>query len=99
MVCLNRWADPARPLLHHVDATEALEFADETYKLRAVVSHLGQSPDHGHYVAVTRHDASNGAWWLYNDALRRRATPEEISTSATFEGCGQTKSHVLLYER
>ena len=99
MVCLNRWADPARPLLHYVEATETLEFANTTHKLRAVVSHLGRSPHHGHYVAVTRHDTSNGAWWLYNDALRRKATPEEVATRASLDGHGQMQSYVLLYER
>ena len=99
MVCLNRWADAARPQLHFVEASQTLEFADNTYALRGVVSHLGNSPRSGHYVAVTRRNTTNCAWWLYNDEFRRAAQADEISTRAVFDGYGQMKSYVVFHER
>ena len=99
MICLNRWTDAAQPQLHCVEPAHTLEFADNTYALRSVVSHLGVSQHKGHYVAVTRHDTTGGAWWMYNDALRRLAREDEISPRAVVAGYGQMKSYVLLYER
>ena len=99
MICLNRWAHPTEPQLHAVHADQVLEFAGKTYALRSVVSHLGNSPNRGHYVAVSRHDTGHGQWWLYDGSRRRIATAGEIATTARLEPLGQLKSYVLFYEQ
>ena len=76
-----------------------MDFAGKTYALRSVVSHLGNSPNRGHYVTVSRHDTSREQWWLYNDAMRRMVRPGELETTAKLEPHGQLKSYVLFYEQ
>ena len=85
---------------HSVEATEALDFQGQPYDLRSVVVHLGPSVHAGHYFAVTRHATDTGTWWLYNDAERREATPEQISIVGLWPRTGdQMKSYVLFYEK
>ena len=43
-----------------------LVWTDVSYRLMGVIFHTGDTPDCGHYVAVSRHDDS---FFLYNDGV------------------------------
>ena len=102
-LCLNRWGvrgDGARveALLHPIVVAANLTFKGRLYNLCAVVVHLGDSPKSGHYITIARHTTKNGKWWLYDDANRREARPDEVATTAKYRNFGGMKSYVLLYE-
>ena len=71
-----------------------LRLAGREYDLRGIVVHgLGSTADAGHYIAFARHDVDGGSWWKYDDAIRRRASNEELETSEAW------RSYYLLYQR
>ena len=78
--------------------TETISFKGRVYNLCSVVVHLGKSPRSGHYIAIARHTVANGQWWLYDDANRREARPDEVATTATYRNYGCMKSYVLFYQ-
>ena len=80
MLIFKRWAQPERPLFHRIRVDEQLVLSGYQYRLVAVVSHLGKSMNHGHYIAVVRHAVDGGSWWIYDDHEVRLAQPEEVST-------------------
>ena len=85
---------------HPVETKAVLDFQGQTYDLRSVIGHVGPSIHAGHYFAVARHVTDTGTWWLYNDAERREATPEQVSTVGPWLRTNvQMKSYVLFYEK
>ena len=85
---------------HPVATTEVLDVQGHLYDLRSVIVHLGESVHSGHYIALAKHETNTGTWWLYNDAERREATAEQVSTTCRFvRGREQMKSYVLFYEK
>jgi ubiquitin C-terminal hydrolase len=101
---LNRWntAHASGALLHSVEANEIVTFHAQTYILQSVVVHLGDRPNSGHYIALARHATDHGTWWLYDDARRVIARPDQIRTTALYpwwRGLVQMKSYVLFYTR
>ena len=99
-VQLNRWrhAGRAGAILDHVHPDQEVLFNSVRYRFQSVVVHLGASPSSGHYVTCARHETSTGAWWLYNDAIRREATPGEVACTALW-GRQPMKAYILFYER
>ena len=108
MVSLVRWVnhfEEVIALLHPVEATENLRFRGVRYDLCAVVVHLGDSPNSGHYMIVARHRTGDAEtpgiahhWWLYDDSRRVMATPEQVATTCNYQGWKTMQSYVLLYE-
>uniref|UniRef100_A0A7S3D5Z0 Ubiquitin carboxyl-terminal hydrolase n=1 Tax=Palpitomonas bilix TaxID=652834 RepID=A0A7S3D5Z0_9EUKA len=49
---------------------------DRLYKLFAVVIHIGSELNHGHYIAVVKH---NDKWHVYNDEVTRRVHEDSLS--------------------
>ena len=104
MIQLNRWNSigDVGALLHPVEANETIRFHADAYVLDSVFVHLGDNVNSGHYVAIARHGTNHGTWWLYDDARRVIATPDQISTTALYRsgrGYEQMKSYVLFYSR
>jgi len=82
------------------------EDADCHYRLAAIVSHSGSSPQHGHYIAwcrvtawshvssvadLSRRSISDGGkWYLFNDSTVTPAEESEVLNAEAF---------ILLYER
>ena len=99
-VQLNRWrrAGGAGAILDHVHPDQEVLFHSARYRLQSVVIHLGNLPRSGHYIACARHATSTGEWWLYNDSIRREATPDEVACTAFFDR-DRMKAYVLFYER
>jgi len=101
VISLNRWAGFRQEdaLLHPIEVSTTLNFKGCQYGLCACVSHLGDSPHGGHYVAVARHVTSHGEWWLYDDDRRVIAKDEQVSTMCSYRGWGSMQSYILVYER
>ena len=76
---LVRWAEDGSPLQHHVEAEQCIKVLrggeSEAYTLTGVVCRQGEQADVGHYYSFALH---NGKWYLYNDALRKEATPSQV---------------------
>jgi hypothetical protein len=53
-----------------ISAPDSSEDGEGKYTLMAVISHLGKSTDHGHYVCHVKKD---GQWVLFNDEKVRVA--------------------------
>ncbi len=70
LIQLKRWSShrAADVLLHKVHPEATITFADATYNLVSVVSHIGHSAHHGHYTATIKYTTTQGDWWYYNDA-------------------------------
>ena len=101
---LNRWnsADASGALLHPVEANEIVTFHGQAYVLQSVVVHLGDRPNSGHYIAIARHATDHGTLWLYDDARRVIASPDQIRTTALYpmgRDYLQMKAYVLFYTR
>ena len=63
---------------------------NESYKLKAVITHVGSTISGGHYTAVTKTGLGTADWMLYSDVQR---TP--ISTTQAFN----QQAYLLFYER
>ena len=76
---LVRRAEDGSPLQHHVEAEQCIKVLrggeSEAYTLTGVVCRQGEQADVGHYYSFALH---NGKWYLYNDALRKEATPSQV---------------------
>ena len=93
---LKRWTyETAVPQLvsHRVDAEEVLTVMEQTYHLRALIVHKGDTAQSGHYYAVSYHSHADGCWWLYNDTARRLVRPGDLAAE-----WGQ-KLYICFYER
>ena len=98
ILCVKRWADRKRPLLHPVEVTDTVTFQSVTYSLRAVVVHLGDSIHAGHYITIAKHAAKNGTCWLYDDGVRKEATEEQRRTLCNY-GVRTMESYLMVYEK
>ena len=80
-VHLVRWAPDGSPLLHHMDVDGSVTVhgggQDQKYMLMGVVCRSGRDVASGHYYAFAKHQET---WYLYNDALTRLASPDELSS-------------------
>ena len=83
-------------LLHAVEATENVDFAGASYRMKSVICHLGPSPNSGHYITVARHGET---WWLFDDKIIIPAMGAQISTQSSYGQWGQMQSYILFYER
>ena len=98
VLCLKRWADRRKPLLHPVQVTDTITCQGVEYSLRSVIAHLGDSAHSGHYVTVAKHTTANGTWWLYDDECRKEAKPEQRTTLCKYDH-REMKSYVVVYEK
>ena len=61
-------SQPATATATSLPSDGAVDMGDDDgegiYSLMAIISHIGKSTDHGHYVC---HIKKNGQWVLYND--------------------------------
>ncbi|PFH33921.1 ubiquitin carboxyl-terminal hydrolase [Besnoitia besnoiti] len=73
---------------------EARSNDDALYRLKAFVTHRGDSPDSGHYVCYSKDWAAgdSGCWTCWNDA-------ESIQLGADMPPEVHTEGYLLLYER
>ena len=88
-----------RCVTHTVATTDVLDFQGQLYDLRSVIVHFSDTMNGGHYIALAKHETDTGSWWLYNDAERREASPEQVATTEGFRDYGPMKSYVLFYEK
>ena len=79
-------------LTQRVVCEDPLLVHETSYRLLAKVYHMGESLRDGHYYTVCRHERPEGAWWLYNDVVRRLVRPED-------EDHRNVRVHLCLYER
>ena len=100
-ICLNRWAayGDGNTLLHPVEASRNLLMNTVNYTLCAVVCHLGETIQSGHYVAVTRHGTDADQWWLYDDSFKFKATETQVATLCSYGQRGPMHSYICIYER
>jgi ubiquitin C-terminal hydrolase len=71
---------------HLISYDEILHFNGKAYTLKAVINHIGNSPQRGHYIATVR--ASDGRWYTADDA--NATGPYNFSVSKD--------AYILLYE-
>eukprot|EP00971_Amphidinium_carterae_P348000 6490264-Amphidinium_carterae.5 len=65
----------------------------QPYKLCSVLCHIGETPQHGHYIAYVR----NGDTWLcYNDSSVTSVSEAEIGRFCNRPG---ERSYILFYEK
>ena len=99
LLCLKRWEwGRETPLDHTVEPSDPLIHGGATYRLCSGVIHLGANARTGHYIAVAKHTTPGGLWWLYDDADRRLATPEQVRASGVYRG-RRMKLYLVMYER
>ena len=99
LLCLKRWEwGREAPLDHAVEPSDPLIHGGATYRLCSGVIHLGANARAGHYIAVAKHTTPGGLWWLYDDADRRLATPEQVRASGVYRG-RRMKLYLVMYER
>ena len=104
MILLNRWHSPDAEgaCLDSIEVNQTVWYQQCEYQLQGAVVHLGPSPDSGHYVAIARHQQGREEWWIYDDADRRIATPEQVSTLENpykgYAGYGNMQSYIVVYE-
>ena len=100
MVVLNRWLNQRHANLDSIDANESVVFLGHRYSLCGTVVHLGNTPNSGHYVAVTKHVQGTEHWWIYNDSVQKPADYDQVSTMQNYYGTpgGNMQSYILLYE-
>ena len=98
MLVLNRWNNQFGASLHSIKANEVLYFWGRRYALASTVSHLGPTPNAGHYIAVVKHGHGENPWYLYDDDDCRPATPDVITTEcANYKNQGNMQSYILIY--
>ena len=94
MVQLKRWSFVGISIDHNVDCDLVLHIDGSVYRLRAVVSHMGPTPEAGHYVSYV---AGEDQWLCCNDskmsAMDNRHVGLFKATSVT------ERSYVLMYEK
>ncbi len=80
LIQLKRWTSHRAEdaLLHQVHPDSTITFADRTYHLVSVVSHIGQSVHHGHYTATIKYPTPEGDWWHYNDDRSSRTSSPAV---------------------
>ena len=61
-----------------------------TYKLKAVISHVGDEISGGHYIATTRIDASSDIWHTYSDSNCKAIGLEQVQ---------KQQAYLLFYEK
>lgn len=54
---------------------------ETSYRLFAVVVHIGRGPNHGHYVAVVK---SGGRWLLFDDEIVELVNEQVFLSSVCF---------------
>ena len=72
---------------------------DATYRLFAVVVHLGSGPNHGHYVCLVR---SHGQWLTYDDDVVDLADEDDLARlygNASERAAGNEHGYILFYQR
>ncbi|CAE7482276.1 Usp17ld [Symbiodinium sp. CCMP2592] len=87
MMTLKRW-DNDGVLTHPVVCEPSLKAGTKTYKLQAIVSHIGATADSGHYLAYRRH----------GDRILR-CNDHVITMVPTFDLPSDEKAYILLYEQ
>ena len=71
---------------------ERTENAEHPLRLEAIIKHIGDTMDHGHYVAHVR--TPHDTWRTYNDSVVNMTTFEDLrSANINTDAC------VLLYQR
>ena len=70
------------------------ECPHQTFSLRAVVAHMGLSPDQGHYVTYAKHKKK---WFMFDDDVVQVVEEDAIMALAGGSATGFL-GYVLIYE-
>ncbi len=85
-----------RILDHRVELDRELWLDGKQYNLCAFLSHEGQQPHFGHYVAFVKKEDS---WWLCNDSAVRRATAEEVRSGQRGDwNASSGRPYIVFYD-